>query len=408
MNPRRLSLKGAGAVVFLGLLFLGFLAACSVVRYTPGEGDLAAAAGDLASESEDTRESARDILVRGRSHSVPVLVKLLSDPDENVRYRALSVITRIGPDAGGAVPGLVTMLKDPANPFPSSTMAALGRAGKAATAPAATLLGEADEGTRYWAVGALAELAKADGKAFPSLIYALGDDSPAIRARASDALVAAGNGAVPELVAAAGGTSAYIAGEALDALRRMEGRDAVAAVEKLDKAAAAAGPAVAPAGGAADAGAEGETVLEELPGLDAIAAEREAGLSDFAVADLGAEGIPQSDAAVASDWLRNELLAGGKVTVLDRSRMEQLLAERGPRRAGCTREDCAVELGKLLNVRRMVVGSYGKAPDSYTVTIRVVDVETGAVVYGATGRGKSPKEMGAAIRKMAVKIAEKK
>ena len=391
MKTRRLSLKGAGAAVFLGAL-----AACSVIRYTPGEGEISAAAGSLASEDEATRESGRDILERGRSRSVPALAKLMADPDENLRYRALAILSRIGPDAAGAVPDLVRMLKDPANPFPSSTAAALARTGPAATGPVAGLLAEEDEGTRYWAVGALAGLAREDRKALVPLVTALGDDSPAVRARASDALAAAGNAAVPALAAAAEGGEPDTAAEALETLRRMDGRDAVAAVARLGK------PEEAPSEPAS------EPVLEEEPGLSATATGAESGLPVVAVADLGAEGVSRSDAAVASDWLRNELVATGKLTVVERSRMEQVLTEQALQRTGCTREDCAVKLGRLLNVRRMVVGSFGKLLGSYVVTVRVVDVESGVVVYGATGRGKTEEEIGAAIRKMAGMIAEKK
>jgi hypothetical protein len=45
-----------------------------------------------------------------------------------------------------------------------------------------------------------------------------------------------------------------------------------------------------------------------------------------------------------------------------------------------------VKLGRLLNMQRMVVGSFGKLLTEYFLTIRVIDVETGNGVYAKTTR----------------------
>jgi curli biogenesis system outer membrane secretion channel CsgG len=55
----------------------------------------------------------------------------------------------------------------------------------------------------------------------------------------------------------------------------------------------------------------------------------------------------------------------------------------------------------------MVVGSFGKLLGTYVVSVRLVDVETGTVLYGATARGKTEDEVGGAIRKLAAAIAGK-
>jgi hypothetical protein len=43
-------------------------------------------------------------------------------------------------------------------------------------------------------------------------------------------------------------------------------------------------------------------------------------------------------------------------------------------------EACAVEIGRLLGARKMIIGSSGKVGDTFTVSLRMVDVETGEVV----------------------------
>lgn len=101
---------------------------------------------------------------------------------------------------------------------------------------------------------------------------------------------------------------------------------------------------------------------------------------NVAIMELDAQNVSKGDAAVISDLLRGELVKIHAVNVLERQNMEKILSEHAFQQTGCTSEECAVKLGKLLNVQRMVTGSLGKLGDAYYVTVRVVDIETGRVV----------------------------
>jgi hypothetical protein len=103
-----------------------------------------------------------------------------------------------------------------------------------------------------------------------------------------------------------------------------------------------------------------------------------------AVSDLDPHGISRSDAAIISDRLRSELLQTGRVRVLERGEMDRILKEQAFQASGaCDRSECAVEIGKLLSVDRMVVGSVGRIGDIYTLSARILDVGTGEVLFGA-------------------------
>ena len=52
--------------------------------------------------------------------------------------------------------------------------------------------------------------------------------------------------------------------------------------------------------------------------------------------------------------------------------------------SGCTSEECAVEAGRLLGVRIIVVGDVGKIGKIFTISIRLIDVETGKLLKVAT------------------------
>ena len=148
-----------------------------------------------------------------------------------------------------------------------------------------------------------------------------------------------------------------------------------------------------------------EAVLSRMKPAPALAAPVTGGKLAVAVAELAAEGVPASSAAIAADWLRGALVQTGTVAVVERQNMVKILAEQGLQQTGCTQSDCAVKLGKLLNVQRMVVGSFGKFLDANVLTIRVVDIESGQVVYSDTARGKTSEEMEVAIRALASRLA---
>lgn len=103
-----------------------------------------------------------------------------------------------------------------------------------------------------------------------------------------------------------------------------------------------------------------------------------------AVNDLVPRGVAPTDVEILGDRLRAELLATGAVRVMERSQMDQILKEQAFQQSGaCEGGECAVQIGKLLAVDRMVVGSVGRIGELYTVQLRILDVGTGEIVFGA-------------------------
>jgi len=126
---------------------------------------------------------------------------------------------------------------------------------------------------------------------------------------------------------------------------------------------------------------------------------------NIAIAELGAQNIAAGNAAVIADMLRGELVKTGTFTVVEKQNMDKILAEHSFQQTGCTSEECAVKLGKLLNVQRMVVGSFGLMIDTYMLNIRVVNVETGEVAYADSAEGKSVPDLKGGVRELAKRMA---
>lgn len=101
----------------------------------------------------------------------------------------------------------------------------------------------------------------------------------------------------------------------------------------------------------------------------------------IAVMPLSGVGVDVTSSLVATDALSDELLKTGSVRVMERSQMENILKEQGFQQSGaCDGSECAVQVGRLLSVEKIVVGTFGKIGDSYSLSIRLVDVQTGEVL----------------------------
>jgi len=81
----------------------------------------------------------------------------------------------------------------------------------------------------------------------------------------------------------------------------------------------------------------------------------------------------------------SELINTGAFRVMERSQMEGILKEQGFQQSGaCDGQECAVEVGKLLSVDQMVLGNIAKVGSTYTLTARLVSVQTGEVLKSVT------------------------
>jgi len=126
----------------------------------------------------------------------------------------------------------------------------------------------------------------------------------------------------------------------------------------------------------------------------------------LAVATFDAAEVSASDAAVISDLFRMEMVKDGSFDVVEKASMEKILQEQAFQQTGCTSTECAVKLGKILNVQYLVLGSVGKLFGSYVITIRVVKVETGKIMYSDAEQNLSQAAVGDAIHRLSARLSE--
>lgn len=126
----------------------------------------------------------------------------------------------------------------------------------------------------------------------------------------------------------------------------------------------------------------------------------------LAVGNFDPQNVSAGDAAVISDMVRNQLIKEAAFNIVEKANMDKILGEQAFQQTGCTTQECAVKLGKVLNVKYLVVGSFGKALDQYVLSMRVIDVETAKAVYSDEAYGKNLQEIRDGIFTMAANLTK--
>ncbi|MCZ6748935.1 MAG: DUF2380 domain-containing protein, partial [SAR324 cluster bacterium] len=122
-------------------------------------------------------------------------------------------------------------------------------------------------------------------------------------------------------------------------------------------------------------------VLLTAAAASPAAAQDEEERERIAVLDLEPVGASEVETSALSDRLREELLKTGKYTLVDRNQLEAILDEQILQQATCTSAECALEVGRILGVRKIVTGRLSKIGDrTWQVSVQMLDVDTARTV----------------------------
>ncbi|RMF07985.1 MAG: DUF2380 domain-containing protein [Candidatus Neomarinimicrobiota bacterium] len=108
------------------------------------------------------------------------------------------------------------------------------------------------------------------------------------------------------------------------------------------------------------------------------------GQTSIAVLEFSGKNVSSAEASALTDRLRTELFRTGRFKVVEREMMEEILQEQGFQQSGCASDECIVEMGRLIGVDQIIAGSVSKVGTVYSISARVVSVETGEIVHIAT------------------------
>jgi hypothetical protein len=96
-------------------------------------------------------------------------------------------------------------------------------------------------------------------------------------------------------------------------------------------------------------------------------------------------GITADDGLLLTDRLLVELARTTRFDVTERARRDEILKEQAFQQTGaCDEASCMAKIGKFLGVQKMVGGTIGKIGNTFSVNLRMVDVESGKIEQTAT------------------------
>ena len=102
--------------------------------------------------------------------------------------------------------------------------------------------------------------------------------------------------------------------------------------------------------------------------------------SNIAVVQLLGGNISKSAIVALTDRLRFELFQTNYFQVIERDIMDEILMEQGFQQSGCTTNECAVEMGKLINVENIISGSINKVGNTFSSSIKMINIQDGNIV----------------------------
>jgi WD40 repeat protein len=100
----------------------------------------------------------------------------------------------------------------------------------------------------------------------------------------------------------------------------------------------------------------------------------------LAVVDLRPLQVPPELASAVAEMVRTQISGTKNVVMVERQKMPDIQREQGFQYSDLADPSTAVKLGKMVGASKILFGSLSKVGDKYTITLSLVDVETGGVI----------------------------
>ncbi len=92
-------------------------------------------------------------------------------------------------------------------------------------------------------------------------------------------------------------------------------------------------------------------------------------------------GLTNNEVSTLANRFRGILVNTQKFDVIERNKMNDLLKQQNFNLSdNCNSAECAVQIGQLLGVEQMIAGDLGKLGETWTIDLRLIDVETGKIL----------------------------
>ncbi len=107
----------------------------------------------------------------------------------------------------------------------------------------------------------------------------------------------------------------------------------------------------------------------------------------IAIMDFQPKGSDASSASIVSDLFRDFIVSHNRFIVVDRASMQSILQEQNlQQELSCSSEECAVNLGKILGVTNIVIGTLGKLGNVSIISARMVNIENAKIEWSRSAK----------------------
>ncbi len=130
-------------------------------------------------------------------------------------------------------------------------------------------------------------------------------------------------------------------------------------------------------------------------------------LPTIAILDLEAVGCDSSIAIAASEILRTEIINTNEFRVIERGQLYKLIEEHSLHISGLVDVATVAEIGAIIGVEYIGIGSISRIGDTYTISIRVIDVETAEATLGKTVTINELDELASMCQEIAWELSDK-
>lgn len=127
----------------------------------------------------------------------------------------------------------------------------------------------------------------------------------------------------------------------------------------------------------------------------------------IAIMNMTGQGVSANITYSVSELMRTEMFNTGMFRVVEREQMDKIMKEAELQASGCTDTECAVKLGKIMSVDRMLVGSIVKIGTKLIINARIINIERGEMELADKVSADSENDLDSAVSRFAVSIANR-
>ncbi len=127
----------------------------------------------------------------------------------------------------------------------------------------------------------------------------------------------------------------------------------------------------------------------------------------IAILDLKGNNVSNIIASTVTDLITADIVNTDLFDVVEMEQIDKILKEIGIQQSGCSNQSCAMQVGKRLSAKKILLGEVSKIGNSIIITIRFVDVEKGLIEHASKEKAMSEDFLDIAASKLTQKLVER-